>query len=60
MLDEEEIAAERLVSAMSIVGEGQHTPSWIWFWGNGHERVDDPLTCAGLFSLSHILSLINI
>lgn len=48
-LDAEEIAAERLLTAVSIVGEGQRTLSWIWFRGNAHERVDDPLTRAGRF-----------
>lgn len=47
-LDPEELAAERTVSAVAVVGEGQRTPSWIWFRGNAHERADDPLTRAGL------------
>jgi hypothetical protein len=38
---------ERVVTTMAAVGEGQRRPSWIWFTGNVHEDVDDPLTQAG-------------
>jgi hypothetical protein len=38
---------ERVAATAAAVGEGQRRPSWIWFTGNIHEDVDDPLTRAG-------------
>jgi hypothetical protein len=43
----DDINAERVVAQVAAVGEGQRRPSWIWFTGNAHEGMDDPLTWAG-------------
>jgi hypothetical protein len=38
---------ERVAATAASVGEGQRRPSWIWFTGNVHEAIDDPLTRSG-------------
>jgi hypothetical protein len=43
----DDIEDERVVATVAAVGEGQCRPSWIWFSGNKHENMDDPLTCKG-------------
>jgi hypothetical protein len=43
----DDIEDERIIMMVAAVGEGQHQPSWIWFSGNNHEDMDDPLTCKG-------------
>jgi hypothetical protein len=46
----EDINMERVVGRVAAVGEGQRRPSWIWFTGNVHEGLDDPLTRAGEYN----------
>jgi hypothetical protein len=41
------IDEERVVVTPAAVGEGRRRPSWIWFSGNEHEDMQDPLTKAG-------------
>jgi hypothetical protein len=43
----DDIEDERVVATVAAVGEGQRRPSWIWFSGNNHEDMDDPLTRKG-------------
>jgi hypothetical protein len=43
----DDIEDERVVATVAAVGEGQRRPSWIWFSGNKHENMDDPLTRKG-------------
>ena len=43
----DDIEDERVVATVAAVGEGQCRPSWIWFSGNNHEDMDDPLTRKG-------------
>jgi hypothetical protein len=47
VLDEEDVNTERVIATVAAVGEGQRRPSWIWFIGNAHEGVNDPLTRTG-------------
>jgi len=47
VVEADEANEERVLSTVAAVGEGQWRPSWIWFTGNVHEGVDDPLTRAG-------------
>jgi hypothetical protein len=47
VVEADEANEERVLSTVAAVGEGQRRPSWIWFTGNVHEGVDDPLTRAG-------------
>jgi hypothetical protein len=54
VVEAEEAQSERVLSTVAAVGEGQRRPSWIWFTGNVHEAVDDPLTRAG----SYIIQLV--
>lgn len=49
--------AERLVTSVAVVGEGQRRPSWIWFTGVLHEDLDDPLTHAGEYNVIFWLAL---
>jgi hypothetical protein len=51
VVDADEANAERVVARVAAVGEGQRRPSWIWFTGNMHEGVDDPLTRAGKYCI---------
>jgi len=48
VVDAEDVNSERVIATVVAVGEGQRRPSWIWFTGNVHEGVDDPLTQAGM------------
>ena len=54
VIEANEAHSERVIATAAAVGEGQHRPSWIWFTGNVHEGVDDPLTRAGEFELLSI------
>jgi hypothetical protein len=47
IVEEEDANAERVIAGTVAVGEGQRRPSWIWYSGNSHESVDDPLTRLG-------------
>jgi hypothetical protein len=49
VMEAEEIQSERVLATVATVGEGHHRPSWIWFTGNVHENMDDPLMQAGEF-----------
>ena len=46
-MNADDIEDERVVVTVAAVGEGQCQPSWIWFLGNNHEDMDDPLTRKG-------------
>jgi hypothetical protein len=41
------IDEERVIVTPAAVGEGERRPSWIWFSGNEHEDMQDPMTKAG-------------
>jgi hypothetical protein len=47
---------ERALATVAAVGEGQCRPSWIWYSGNSHENMDDPLTRIGML-LSPLLTM---
>jgi hypothetical protein len=47
VVDEEDVDTERVTATVAAVGEGQRRPSWIWFIGNAHEGLNDPLTRTG-------------
>jgi hypothetical protein len=49
VLEEVDVNAERVVATVASVREGQCWPSWLWFTGNVHENIDDPLTCTGVY-----------
>jgi hypothetical protein len=57
VVDKDDANTERAAAAVAAVGEGQRRPSWIWFTGNVHEGVDDPLTCRGEYIVLFILFL---
>ena len=42
---------ERALATVAAVGEGQRRPSWIWYSGNSHENMGDPLTQIGMLLL---------
>jgi hypothetical protein len=58
VMEAEEIQSERMLATAATVGEGHRRPSWIWFTGNVHEDMDDPLTRAGGFE-TFLLSEFN-
>jgi hypothetical protein len=45
----DDINAERVLATVASVGEGHRRPSWIWYTGNVHEDMNDPLTRAGAY-----------
>jgi len=47
IVEADDVNMEMVVAKVVAVGEGQRKPSWIWFTGNVHEVMDDPLTRAG-------------
>lgn len=51
-----DIHSEKALATVAAVGEGQHRPLWIWFTGNTHEDMDDPLTRAGKYSIYIIVA----
>lgn len=53
------IDEERVIVTAAAVGEGQRRPSWIWFSGNEHENMQDPLTKMGKYNLSHYRSILT-
>ena len=57
VIEPDEADAERVTATVAAVGEGQRRPSWIWFTGSIEEGMDDPLTRAGVFQISFILSI---
>ena len=42
---------ERVVTMVAAVGEGWCRPSWVWYSGNNHENLDDPLMHIGTLLL---------
>jgi len=57
VVDEDDANTERAAATVAAVGEGQRRPSWIWFTGNVHEDMDDPLTRAGEYNVLFLLFL---
>lgn len=57
VVDEDDANTERAAATVAAVGEGQRRPSWIWFTGDVHEDMDDPLTRAGEHNILFILFL---
>ena len=47
VVEADDANAERVAATAASIGEGQRRPSWIWFTGNVHEAIDDPLTHSG-------------
>jgi hypothetical protein len=47
VMEADDANTERVAATAASVGEGQRWPSWIWFTGNVHEAIDDPLTHSG-------------
>ena len=47
----------RAVATVAAVGEGQRRPSWIWYSGNNHENMKDPLMRIGMFSSAFLFCL---
>jgi hypothetical protein len=59
VLEEDDVNAERVVATVVSVGEGQRRPSWLWFTGNAHEGMDDPLTRAGVYKFITLFLLLT-
>jgi len=59
VLEADDINAERVLATVASVGEGHRRPSWIWYTGNVHEDMNDPLTRAGAYKFIILFLLLT-